>query len=159
MAYYPKQNIPDTFCGLAACGGELLETVELPANSDFDRTFGVLTASCVTEQEVRNRCHFRVYIYPVHDQCRAGEGRVAFQLGVGLPMLHIFDIGTNNISIRPALIIRLIAVPGAISVVRARDCSVILVNIWLIPSHTLRLSGPDRLDTEQRNESTDAIFM
>ena len=52
MAYYPKQNIPNTFCGYAACGGELLETVKLPADSDFDRSFGVATAACVNDEEV-----------------------------------------------------------------------------------------------------------
>lgn len=66
VQYYPKQNIPDGFCGLASCGGELLETAALSAESDFDRTFGVISTTCVTdeeeveeeeveEEEVRNR--------------------------------------------------------------------------------------------------------
>lgn len=53
MVYYPTQNIPTSgSCGYLACGGTLLETVELEADSNFNRTFG---ATCVTNEEVRSR--------------------------------------------------------------------------------------------------------
>lgn len=41
--YYPNQRVPDSgACGVYACNGNLLEWSELDADSDFDRTFGIV---------------------------------------------------------------------------------------------------------------------
>lgn len=54
VTYYPDQKIPlSGSCGYDACGGTLVDTVELAANSDFNRTFGTADASCPTDEEVR----------------------------------------------------------------------------------------------------------
>ncbi|CAN0228748.1 unnamed protein product, partial [Hapterophycus canaliculatus] len=41
--YYPDQKMPDSgACGLAYCGGGILAESELPSDSDFNRTFGMV---------------------------------------------------------------------------------------------------------------------
>ena len=53
VTYYPNQNFPGSACGYEACGGALLETIELAADSDFDRTFGIADDNeCPTDEEV-----------------------------------------------------------------------------------------------------------
>ena len=55
VAYFPDQRIPQSACGYMRCGGEYLGTMELAADSDFSRTFGAASATCTTDEEVRNR--------------------------------------------------------------------------------------------------------
>lgn len=57
VTYYPTQNIPlSGSCGYLACGGTRLQTIELAADADFNRTFGTAAATCTTDDdEVRGR--------------------------------------------------------------------------------------------------------
>ena len=46
--YYPDQNIAMSgACGFETCGGSMDEADELAADSDFDRTFGIVD-TCFT---------------------------------------------------------------------------------------------------------------
>ncbi|CAN0200834.1 unnamed protein product [Ectocarpus sp. 12 AP-2014] len=53
--YYPDQRMPDTgACGVGACDGGVLDYSELEADSDFNRTFGMVdtcTSSLTGEEE------------------------------------------------------------------------------------------------------------
>ena len=55
VTYYPNQHVPASYCAYMACGGSLLETGDLAADSDFNRTFGAADATCATDEEVGNR--------------------------------------------------------------------------------------------------------
>ncbi|CAM9653269.1 unnamed protein product, partial [Scytosiphon promiscuus] len=54
--YYPDQKVPDSgSCGLMYCGGSVLAASELSADSDFNRTFGMVdTCDATTNNEVGN---------------------------------------------------------------------------------------------------------
>lgn len=53
--YYPDQIMPDSGgCGLGACGGDMSGT-ELSAESDFNRTFGIVDACTSATGEVRRK--------------------------------------------------------------------------------------------------------
>lgn len=45
--YYPVQPVPYGSCGLFACGGILVDGInELGANSNLNRTFGIVDTTC-----------------------------------------------------------------------------------------------------------------
>lgn len=48
--YYPDQNVPMSgACGFAMCGGSIDGVDELAADSDFERTFGIVDMCSTTE--------------------------------------------------------------------------------------------------------------
>lgn len=49
--YYPVQPIPFGICGMYFCDGTLDETVSLDADSDFNRTYGIVE-TCAESGEV-----------------------------------------------------------------------------------------------------------
>lgn len=58
--YYPNQRVPFSgSCGLGACGGDIGDYAALDAESDFDRTFGIVencTANAGDDSEVSSPC-------------------------------------------------------------------------------------------------------
>lgn len=63
--YYPNQKIPESgACGLYACGGTL-EAMELEADSDFNRVFGVVdTCTMDVADDVEVGSPFEHYLPP-----------------------------------------------------------------------------------------------
>lgn len=63
--YYPDQKVPSSgSCGLMFCGGGIIGASELSADSDFNRTFGMVdTCTASADGEVRRgsgHMHFSV---------------------------------------------------------------------------------------------------